>query len=162
MMIKKKINKLNLLNIKVNKKKYFEYFISQEIEAGLVLHGWEVRSLRLGKIDISKAYVSFKEKKAYLVGAVITPLDMTFKNMIDYKKTRFRKLLLKKKELDSLFGTVKIKGHTIVVLSIYWKNAWCKMKIGVGRGKKIYDKRLNIKNREWEIQKSRIFKNLKS
>ncbi|MDH2997352.1 SsrA-binding protein [Pasteurellaceae bacterium LFhippo2] len=143
--------------IALNKRARHEYFIEDDIEAGLELQGWEVKALRAGKANIGDSYVIFKEGQAYLFGAMITPLNMASTHIVA-DPTRTRKLLLNRRELDSLFGKVNRDGFTVVALSLYWKNAWAKVKIGLAKGKKLHDKREDIKDREWQVAKQRIMK----
>lgn len=143
--------------IALNKRARHDYFIEDEIEAGLELQGWEVKSMRAGKANISDSYVIFKNGEAYLFGAMIQPLSVASTHIV-CDPTRTRKLLLNKRELDSLFGKVNRDGFTIVALSLYWKNAWAKVKIGLAKGKKQHDKREDIKEKEWKRQKDRIMK----
>ncbi|XKM13259.1 SsrA-binding protein SmpB [Orbaceae bacterium ac157xtp] len=157
-MTKKKSHKPGSATIALNKRARHEYFIEDEIEAGLSLQGWEVKSLRAGKANISDSYVLLKDGEAWLFGATITPLTVASTHVV-CDPTRTRKLLLKERELASLFGRINREGYTVVALSLYWKNAWAKVKIGVAKGKKEYDKRADIKDREWQVNKSRIMKN---
>lgn len=156
-MTKKKAYKPGSATIAQNKRARHEYFIEDEFEAGLSLQGWEVKSLRAGKANISDSYVIFKGGEAYLFGANFTPL-LAASNHVVCDATRTRKLLLNKKELDKLFGSVSRDGFTVVALSLYWKNAWCKVKIGLAKGKKQHDKRSDAKDREWAVDKARIMK----
>ena len=103
-----------------NKRARYEYFIEEKLEAGLVLQGWEVKSLRAGKAQITEGYVLIKDGEAFLIGAHITPLR-TVSTHIVADPTRTRKLLLNRSELDSLVGAVERKGHTVVPLELYWK-----------------------------------------
>ncbi|AHG81752.1 SsrA-binding protein [Bibersteinia trehalosi USDA-ARS-USMARC-188] len=144
--------------IALNKRARHDYFIEDEIEAGLELQGWEVKALRAGKGNISDSYVIFRDGEAFLFGAMITPLTATSTHIVA-DPTRTRKLLLKKRELDSLFGKVNRDGFTIVATAMYWKKAWVKVKIGLAKGKKQHDKRDDIKDREWQRDKARIMKN---
>ncbi|NIG63049.1 MAG: SsrA-binding protein SmpB [Serratia symbiotica] len=157
-MTKKKAHKPGSAPIAQNKRARFEYFIEEEIEAGLSLKGWEVKSLRAGKSNLSDSYVIFRNGEAYLFGATLTPLSVSSSHLV-YDPIRTRKLLLNKRELDSLMGRVNREGYTVVALSMYWKNAWCKIKIGIAKGKKEHDKRDDIKDREWQKAKARIMKN---
>ncbi|MCC8365494.1 MULTISPECIES: SsrA-binding protein SmpB [Xenorhabdus] len=157
-MTKKKAHKPGSATIAMNKRARHEFFIEEEFEAGLSLQGWEVKSLRAGKANISESYVLLKNGDAYLFGATITPLNVASSHVV-CDPTRSRKLLLNKRELDSLYGRINREGYTIVALSLYWKNAWCKIKIGVAKGKKAHDKRSDIKEREWKLDKARIMKN---
>lgn len=156
-MTKKKV-KPNSNTIALNKRARHDYFIEDEIEAGLELQGWEVKSMRAGKADISDSYVIFKNGEAFLFGASIQPLNVASTHIV-CDPTRTRKLLLNKRELASLFGKANRDGFTIVALSLYWKSAWAKVKIGLAKGKKQQDKRDDIKEREWKVTKDRIMKN---
>lgn len=157
-MTKKKSHKPGSATIALNKRARHEYFIEDEIEAGLSLQGWEVKSLRAGKANISDSYVIMRDGEAYLFGATISPLNVASSHVV-CDPTRTRKLLLKQRELDNLYGQINRDGYTVVALSLYWKNAWCKIKIGVAKGKKDHDKRETIKDREWKLDKARIMKN---
>lgn len=141
-----------------NRKAGFDYFIETQFEAGLVLEGWEVKSLRAGKINISDAHIIIKHGEAFLLGAQIQPLQTTSTHTFA-DPIRTRKLLLNHKELSSLIGGVERQGYTIVPLSLYWKKSKIKIKIALARGKKEHDKRDTIKNREWQRDRSRIMKN---
>ena len=156
-MTKKKI-KPGSNNIALNKRARHDYFIEDEIEAGLELQGWEVKSMRAGKANISDSYVIFKNGEAFLFGASIQPLNVASTHIV-CDPTRTRKLLLNKRELASLFGKANRAGFTIVALYLYWKSAWAKVKIGLAKGKKQHDKRDDIKEREWKVTKDRIMKN---
>lgn len=156
-MTKKKNYKPGSATIAMNRRARHEYFIEEEIEAGLALQGWEVKSLRAGKANISDSYVVFRNGEAYLFGATITPLNVASSHIV-CDPNRTRKLLLNKRELDSLFGLANRDGYTIIALSMYWKNAWTKVKIGVAKGKKLHDKRTDVKDREWQVDKARIMK----
>ena len=146
-MTKKKAHKPGSATIALNKRARHEYFIEEEFEAGLALQGWEVKSLRAGKAS-----------EAFLFGANFTPLTVASSHYV-CDPTRTRKLLLNKRELESLYGRINREGFTVVALSLYWKNAWCKVKIGVAKGKKQHDKRTDLKAREWQLDKARIMKN---
>ncbi|WP_410013963.1 SsrA-binding protein SmpB [Sodalis sp. C49] len=157
-MTKKKAYKPGSATIAQNKRARHEYFIEEEFEAGLALQGWEVKSLRAGKANISDSYVLLKDGEAFLFGATFQPL-MAASSHVVCDPMRTRKLLLNKRELSSLFGRVNREGYTVVALSLYWKNAWTKVKIGVAKGKKDFDKREDVKSREWQVDKARIMKN---
>lgn len=141
-----------------NKKAGFEYFIETQYEAGLVLQGWEVKSLRAGKINLGDAHVIIKYGEAFLLGAQINPLQ-TASTHIVADPIRTRKLLLNRKELSTLIGSVERQGYTIVPLSLYWKKNNIKIKIALAKGKKEHDKRDTVKDREWQRDRSRIMKN---
>ena len=108
--------------------------LKMKFEAGLELQGWEVKSMRAGKANISDSYIIFKNGEAYLFGATIQPLSLASTHVV-CDPTRTRKLLLNKRELDNLFGKSSRDGFTIVALSLYWKGAWAKIKIGLAKGK---------------------------
>ncbi|MDH5231015.1 MAG: SsrA-binding protein SmpB [Gammaproteobacteria bacterium] len=143
--------------IAVNKRARHDYFIEDTLEAGLVLQGWEVKSLRAGRVQINEAYIMLKDGEAYLFGAHVTPLQ-TASTHINPDPLRSRKLLLHSKEVDRLFGAVERKGYTIVPLKLYWKNSMAKIEIGLAKGKKLYDKRATEKERDWQRQKQRILR----
>ena len=156
-MTKKKV-KLGSNTIVLNKRARHDYFIEDEIEAGLELQGWEVKSMRAGKVNISDSYVIFKNGEAFFFGSMIQPLSVASTHIV-CDPSRTRKLLLKQRELDSLFGKTNRDGFTLIALSLYWKGAWAKIKIGLAKGKKQHDKRDDIKEREWRVAKDRIMKN---
>ena len=141
--------------IALNKKALHDYFIEQKFEAGLVLAGWEVKSLRAGKAQLVDSYVLLKDGEAWLMGAHISPLTSTSTHVIA-DPTRTRKLLLHKRELGKLFGAVQQKGYACVALSLYWKKHMIKCEIALAKGKKEYDKRHTAKERDSdrEIQRA--------
>ena len=145
-------------SIALNRKAGFDYFIEDQYEAGLILEGWEVKSLRAGKINLSDAHVIIKYGEAFLLGAQIQPL-MTASTHSLPDPTRTRKLLLNKKELNHLIGSVERQGYTIVPLSLYWKKNNIKIKIALAKGKKEHDKRETTKDRDWQRDHTRIMKN---
>ncbi|MDQ1237317.1 MAG: SsrA-binding protein SmpB [Wigglesworthia glossinidia] len=148
-------------NIKIiinNKHAQYNMFISKELEAGLSLKGWEVKSLRQKKVNISRSYITIKNNSAFLVGASFQPIVARNNVHVFYDQMRPRQLLLNKYELNSLIGYLKINGITIIISRLYWKNAYAKAKIGIAKGKTKHDKRLNIKKREWNIKKTRLLK----
>ena len=159
-MIKNKILKDNNIIIAHNKRAQYDYFIEDKMDAGLVLEGWEVKSLRAKKVNISNSYILLRNNQAYLFGANFQPLTFASTHIV-CNQIRDRKLLLNKHELNVLNGCINRKRYTIIAISLYWKKTWCKLKIGVARGKKDHDKRHDIKYREWQIDKSRIVKNFK-
>jgi len=143
--------------IVVNKKARFEYFVEDEYEAGLVLEGWEIKSLRAGKVNLSDAHVYIKHAEAWLTGAQIQPLPTASTHMFP-DSTRTRKLLLNRGELSKLIGSVERQGYTLVPLSLYWKKNKIKIKIALAKGKKSHDKRDTVKDRDWQRDHSRIMK----
>lgn len=144
--------------IAVNKKARFDYFIEEEYEAGLVLEGWEVKSLRAGKINLSDAHVIVKHGEAFLLGSQIQPLPTAAQHLFP-DPIRTRKLLLKRRELSRLIGQVERQGYTLVPLSLYWRHNKVKMCVALAKGKKTYDKRETIKDRDWQRDRARLMKN---
>jgi len=140
-----------------NRKAKFDYFIEERFEAGIVLEGWEVKSLREGKGNLTDSYVLMKNGEAFLIGCHIIPLQ-TASTHIHPDPDRTRKLLLNTKELSKLFVAVDRKGFTVVALSMYWKRNLVKLDIGIGRGKQQHDKRDTQKDRDWNRDKERILK----
>ena len=140
-----------------NKKASFRYTIIKKFEAGLILEGWEVKSLRAGHGQISESYISLKNGKAYLSNSNIKVLT-GFSDNDKLKPMRLRELLLNKRELSSISSEIKLNNFTIVPLKIYVKNSFLKVEIGIAKGKNIRDKRIDIKTREWERSKKRILK----
>ncbi|MFI4818987.1 MAG: SsrA-binding protein SmpB [Enterobacterales bacterium] len=150
-------NKYEYSIISKNKKAFYQYKIEKEIEASLSLKGWEIKSLKSGKIDISNSYISINNREAYLVGSVFQPLNNVYLiNKCDSK--RIKKVLLNKFEINKLLFKIKKENCTIIVLYLYWKKSFVKMKIGIAKGKKKHEKRNLIKKKEWDINKSRIIK----
>ena len=143
--------------IAVNKRARFDYFIEQTTQAGLVLEGWEVKSLRAGKGQISEAYVIIQNNEAWLVGAHITPLS-TASTHVHANAQRPRKLLVHRRELDNWIGNVERKGYTLVPLDLHWDKGRAKLSVGLARGKKQHDKRATSRERDWNRQKQRILK----
>ena len=141
----------------VNKKALHEYFIEIRYEAGLVLQGWEVKSLRAGRIQLVDSYILIKDGQAWLLGTHITPL-LSASTHINPEPQRTRKLLLNAKELNKLIGAVQRQGYTIVPLKLYWKNGRAKLEIGLAKGKKQQDKRASVKARDWQRSKQRLLK----
>ncbi|MGB5689361.1 MAG: SsrA-binding protein SmpB [Woeseiaceae bacterium] len=143
--------------IAVNRRARHDYFIESRFEAGLVLEGWEVKSLRAGSAQLTEAYVNLKTGEAWLVGAHFAPLKTTSTH-ITADPTRPRKLLLHRHELDRLIGAVERKGYTLIPLELRWHKGRAKLEIGLGKGKKQHDKRADRKDRDWQRQKERILK----
>ena len=140
-----------------NKKARHDFFIEDRFEAGLVLEGWEVKSLRAGRVQIVDSYVFIKEGEAWVTNILITPLQ-TASTHIHPHANRLRKLLLHRLELDRLIGAVERKGYTLLALSLYWKHGRVKAEIGLAKGKQEHDKRANDKERDWKREKQRILK----
>lgn len=138
-----------------NKRARHDYSLSDKYEAGLVLTGWEVKSLRAGKGQLVDSYVFLKDGEAWLLGAHIEPLQTASTHVIA-EPTRYRKLLLNERELGKLFAATQQEGYTCVALSLYWKKHLIKCEIALGKGKKDHDKRHSEKDRDWDRQEQRI------
>jgi SsrA-binding protein len=156
-MAKKSKKQNNSNRIADNRKARFDYFIEESFEAGLVLEGWEIKSLRAGKAQISESYVLLKDNEAWIFGSHIHPL-ITASTHQQHDPMRTRKLLLHRREIDRLMGQVDQKGYTVVVLSLYWSKGKVKAEIGLAKGKKLHDKRATMKERDWNRDKQRIMK----
>jgi SsrA-binding protein len=140
-----------------NKKARFDYFIEETLEAGIALEGWEVKSLRQGRANLTESYAILKDGEAWLLGAHIAPLPSASTH-VNPDPIRTRKLLLHRRELDRLVGAVERKGYTLVPLSLYWQRGRTKLSLGLAKGKKQHDKRATQKDRDWQRQKARIMK----
>lgn len=143
--------------IATNSKAYHDYHIEERFEAGLALEGWEVKSLRAGKVQLRDSYVILKNGEAWLIGAHISTL-ITTSAQTKADPTRSRKLLLNQRELSKLFQAVQRQGHTVVALNLHWKRQYVKVDIAIASGKKQHDKRETIKQREWNREKHRVLK----
>ncbi|AFJ01357.1 tmRNA-binding protein SmpB [Methylophaga frappieri] len=142
-----------------NRKARHEFFIEEKFEAGLVLEGWEVKSLREGKCQLSDSYVLLRDGEAWLSNALVTALKTASTHIVP-RPQRDRKLLLKKPELNKLIGAVERKGYTLIPLSMYWKRGNAKLQVALAKGKQSHDKRATIKERDWQRDKARLFKQL--
>lgn len=139
--------------VSTNRKARFEYFIENTYEAGLVLKGTEIKSIRKGQISLQEAYVRTDGEQAWLVGAHVAPYENA--SAFQHDPDRERKLLLNKREIMEIWDAVRIKGMTIVPIRVYLKAGRAKLEIGVAKGKKQYDKREVIKKRDQEREESR-------
>ncbi|MBU4421588.1 SsrA-binding protein SmpB [Candidatus Parcubacteria bacterium] len=142
-----------------NKKTYHDYEILEKYEAGIVLYGFEVKAVRNGNISLKGAYVTFYNNEAYLTGSFIGKYKPAG-GLSDYEPERGRKLLLKKREILYLKGKSEVKGLTILPLSVYTKGSKVKIEIGIGKGKKQYEKKEKIKKRDIEREVRRTLKKL--
>lgn len=138
-----------------NKKALHDYFIEDRFEAGMVLLGWEVKSLRQKKVQLTDSYVILKDGEAWLLGCNIVPLNTASTHVV-CEPDRTRKLLLNRKELARLFSTIQQKGYTAVATKLYWKGHIIKCEISLAKGKQAHDKRAVVKDREWAIEKQRV------
>lgn len=143
--------------IALNKRARYDYFIEESSEAGLALQGWEVKSLRAGRAQITEAYVLVKDGEAWLLGAHVAPLPTTSTHVVA-DPTRTRKLLLHRAELDRMIGAVERKGYALVPLRLYWKKGKAKLEVGLAKGKKAHDKRATEKDRDWQREKARLLR----
>lgn len=138
--------------ITVNRKAKYDYHVEQIFEAGLCLQGWEVKSLRAGRAQLSESYVVLQKGEAFLLNANISPLATVSKHITPIAD-RTRKLLLKRKELDKLIGLSERKGMALIPLDLHWKHNCAKLSFALGKGKKDYDKRASEKERQWKKEK---------
>lgn len=153
----KKEKKSNSNTIVLNKKARHDFILEDRFEAGLMLQGWEVKSLRAKKVQIRDSYVFIKNNEAWLSSTVITPLD-TASTHIHPEPSRVRKLLLHRDEISKLVGAVERKGYTLIATAMYWKKGRAKLEIALAKGKKEHDKRASEKDRDWKREKARILK----
>jgi len=140
-----------------NRKARHDYFIEEQFEAGLVLEGWEVKSLRDGRANLKEGYAVIRGTEAFLLGANFSPLPSASTH-VQPDPVRPRKLLLNRRELNRLIGAVEREGYTLVPLSLYWKGGRAKVAIGLARGKKQHDKRASDRDRDWQRQKQRLLR----
>lgn len=141
-----------------NKKARYEYHVEEEFEAGIVLQGTEVKSIRAGKISISESFASNIGDEIFLFHSHIAEYEKANK-LFSHEQKRPRKLLLHKRQVNKLLGKIKAKGYTLVPLSIYFneKNK-VKVELALAKGKHLYDKRASVKEREWKIEKARTLR----
>ena len=143
--------------IALNKKARHDYFLEERFEAGLALQGWEVKSLREGRVQLTESYIIIQNSEAWLFGFHIAPL-LSASTHITPDPTRTRKLLLHRRELDKLIGAVERKGFTLVPTALYWKKGRAKLEIALARGKQSHDKRATEKDRDWNRSKQRLLR----
>ena len=143
--------------IALNKRARHEYHIDERYEAGIALQGWEVKSLRAGRANLGDAYAIVKGGEIYLFGASIVPLISASTHVVaDDRRTR--KLLLNRREIDTLIGKVQRDGYTLVPTAMYWKGNKVKAELGLARGKQVHDKREASKERDWNREKQRLLR----
>ena len=140
-----------------NKKAYHDYFILAKYEAGIVLHGTEVKSLRMGKCSVKEAFIRIENGEMFIYGMHISPYEKG--NIFNKDPLRVRKLLLHKKEIDKIYGKMREKGITVVPLRVYFSDSLVKVEIGLAKGKKLYDKREDIAKKDQRREAQREFKN---
>ena len=139
-----------------NKKAHHDYFLEEKYEAGVELHGTEVKSLRMGKCSIKEAFVRIEKGEVIIYGMHISPYEKG--NIFNKDPLRIRKLLLHRYEINKLIGQQKMKGYTLVPLKVYFKDSLVKVEIGLARGKKLYDKREDIAKKDMKREAERDFK----
>ncbi len=139
-----------------NKKAYHDYFIEEKYEAGLVLHGTEVKSLRMGKCSVKEAFVRIENNEVWIYGMHVSPYEKG--NIFNRDPLRPKKLLMHKDEIRKLLGKISEKGFTIVPLQVYFKDGKAKIEIGLARGKKLYDKRQDIAKKDQRREAEKEFK----
>jgi SsrA-binding protein len=143
--------------IALNKKSRHDFILGERYEAGLALEGWEVKSLRAGRVQLRDSYVIIKDGEAWLLGALITPLP-TASTHIQPDPQRTRKLLLHREELNKLIGAVERKGFALIPTAMYWKRGRAKLEIALAKGKQAHDKRASERERDWSREKQRLLK----
>lgn len=139
-----------------NKKARFDFFIEETFEAGVVLHGTEVKSLRMGKCSVKESFIRVEDGEVYVYNMHISPYEKG--NIFNKDSLRIKKLLLHKHEINKIMGQVAQKGYTIVPLTVYFKESLVKMEIGLARGKKLYDKRQDIAKKDMRREAEKDFK----
>ena len=140
------MTKKNDRNIATNKKAWHDYFIDETFEAGISLSGTEVKSIRLGKVNLKDSYARIKDGEIFICNMHISPYEKG--NIFNLDPIRDRKLLLKKLEINRLYGIMSQKGSTLIPLNIYFSGKWVKVELGLGKGKKLYDKREDIAEKD--------------
>ena len=140
-----------------NKKAFHDYYIEEQIQAGLVLEGWEVKAIRAGRVQLKEAYIHWKRGAFYLVGCHITALATASTN-VKPDPVRQRKLLLNQSEINKLIGKVERSGYTLMPLNLHYHHGMVKMDMGLAKGKKQHDKRQSSKEKDWQREKQRIIK----
>ncbi len=155
-MAKKNSQKNSGTTIGLNKKAKFDYHLSDRFECGLALQGWEVKSLRAGKLQLVDSYVVFHKGEAFLHGALISPIQTVSTHYV-IDPRRMRKLLLNRREIDRLIESSQQKGYTVVATAMYWKAHLVKCEIALAKGKQEHDKRESEKERDWAREKQRLF-----
>jgi SsrA-binding protein len=140
-----------------NRKAFHDYFIEERFEAGIVLEGWEVKAIRSGRAQLKEAYVIVRQGEIFLLGSHISPLP-TAGTHIKPDPTRTRKLLLHHSEINKLIGKVERAGYTMVPLNLHFSRGRIKCEIGLAKGKKQYDKRETLKERDWQREQQQVMK----
>ena len=145
------------MSIISNKKAFHDYFVEEKFEAGIVLHGWEVKAIRAGRANIKESYVVIRDGEVFIFGMHITPL-LAASTHISPDPIRTRKLLLHAKQISKLIGLVERAGYTLMPLDLHFQNGRLKLEIGLAKGKKQHDKRETEKERDWDREKARMMR----
>ena len=145
------------MTIADNRKARHDYFIEDRFEAGIVLEGWEVKSIRAGKVQMNESYVIVRDGELYILNMHVSPLNSASTH-IHPNATRTRKLLMHRQEINRLIGKVEIRGYTLIPLNLHYKNGKIKLEFGLAKGKKLHYKRDSEKERDWMREKDRIMK----
>ena len=145
------------MTITDNKKAFHDYFIEERFEAGMVLEGWEVKAIRAGRVQLKEAYVIVRNGELFLLGSHVSPLP-TASTHVKPDPVRTRKLLLHASEISKLIGKVERAGYTLIPLNLHYLRGRIKCEIGLAKGKKQYDKRDTLKERDWQREQQRIMK----
>jgi SsrA-binding protein len=148
---------MGAMSIVENRKAFHDYFIEERFEAGLALEGWEVKAIRSGRANLKEAYVVVRNGEIVLLGAHISPLA-TASTHIKPEPTRTRKLLLHREEINRLIGKVERAGYTLTPIDLHYRNGRIKLEVGLAKGKKQFDKRAAIKEREWNRDQQRLMR----
>jgi SsrA-binding protein len=145
------------MSIVENRKATHDYFIEERFEAGLVLEGWEVKAIRAGHVQLKESYIIVRSGEIFIIGMHVSPLP-TASTHIRPEATRTRKLLLHGEEIKKLIGKTEQRGYTLVPLNLHYKNGRIKLDFGLGRGKKLHDKRDTARDKDWAREKERLMK----
>lgn len=146
------------MSIVNNRKAFHDFFIEEQLEAGLVLEGWEVKAIRAGRVQLKESYIYYRDGDFYLIGCHITPLPEASTH-IKPDVTRSRKLLMNRRQIEKWYGQVERDGYTVVPLNLHYNQGRIKIDIGLAKGKKQHDKRESAKEKDWQREKQRIMKN---
>lgn len=145
------------MSIVQNKKAFYDYFIEEKYEAGIVLEGWEVKAIRAGRIQLKEAYIIIRKGELFLIGCHISPLSAASTH-VNPDPVKTRKLLLHASQIKELIGKVERAGYTLIPLDMHYKTGKIKLEIGLAKGKKQFDKRESEKRKEWERDKQRLLR----
>lgn len=145
------------MSIVQNKKAFYDYFIEEKYEAGIVLEGWEVKAIRAGRIQLKEAYIIIRKGELFLIGCHVSPLSAASTH-VNPDPVKTRKLLLHASQIKELIGKVERAGYTLIPLDMHYKTGKIKLEIGLAKGKKQFDKRESEKRKEWERDKQRLLR----